>query len=57
MLGSLLLAYFFYRNYTISVWCFFAAILSLIIFLVIYGNKNGGAFIAEDYADSKPGPS
>ena len=44
MLGSLLVAYFFYRNYTISVWCFFAAILSLIIFLVIYGNKKDRAF-------------
>lgn len=40
MMGSLILTYIFYTDYLISVWCFFAAILSLLIILVINANKK-----------------
>lgn len=40
MMASLIVAYFFYRNYLISVWCFFAAILSLLIILVVNANRK-----------------
>lgn len=40
MMGALILTYFFFTNYLISVWCFFAAILSLLIILVIVSNKE-----------------
>lgn len=40
MLGSLLLTYVFFTHYVISVWCFFAAFLSLLVFLVIDRNKE-----------------
>jgi hypothetical protein len=40
MMASLILTYIFYREYLISVWCFFAAILSLLIILVINSNKK-----------------
>ena len=40
MMGSLILSYIFFTNYLISVWCFFAAILSLLIILVINSNKK-----------------
>jgi len=38
MMGSLIFTYFFFTNYLISVWCFFAAILSLLVILVIRSN-------------------
>lgn len=40
MMASLILTYIFYKDYLISVWCFFAAILSLLIILVINSNKK-----------------
>lgn len=40
MMASLILTYIFYTDYLISVWCFFAAILSLLIILVIKSNKT-----------------
>lgn len=40
MMGSLIVTYFFFTNYLISVWCFFAAILSLLVILVIVNNKE-----------------
>lgn len=40
MMASLIMTYFFFTNYLISVWCFFAAILSLLIILVIEANKK-----------------
>lgn len=40
MLASLILSYIFFTNYLISVWCFFAAILSLLIVLVIEANRK-----------------
>ncbi len=40
MMGSLILTYLFFTNYLISVWCFFAAILSLLVLLVIENNKE-----------------
>ena len=40
MMGSLILTYFFFTNYLISVWCFFAAILSLLVILVVNSNRN-----------------
>lgn len=40
MLGSLILTYLFFTNYLISVWCFFAAILSLLVILVVVNNKE-----------------
>lgn len=38
MMGSLIITYLFFTNYLISVWCFFAAILSLLIILVVKKN-------------------
>jgi hypothetical protein len=40
MMGALIVTYFFFTNYLISVWCFFAAILSLLIILVIKANNK-----------------
>lgn len=40
MLASLVLTYLFFTNYLISVWCFFAAILSLFILLVVEANRK-----------------
>ena len=40
MMASLILTYIFYKDYLISVWCFFAAILSLLIILVIMANRQ-----------------
>jgi len=40
MMGSLILTYIFYTDYLISVWCFFAAILSLLMILVVNANKK-----------------
>ncbi|HEY0678707.1 MAG TPA: DUF6629 family protein [Chitinophagaceae bacterium] len=40
MMASLIITYLFFTNYLISVWCFFAAILSLLIILVINANKK-----------------
>lgn len=40
MMGSLILSYIFFTNNLISVWCFFAAILSLLMILVINSNKK-----------------
>ncbi|MBC6492041.1 DUF6629 family protein [Flavihumibacter stibioxidans] len=42
MFGSLVFTYLFYTNYLISVWCFFAAILSLLVILVVYANRPEG---------------
>jgi hypothetical protein len=39
-LGALILSFIFFNHYLISVWCFFAAILSVLVFLVIAGNKE-----------------
>lgn len=40
MMASLILSYFFFTNFLISVWCFFAAILSLLIILVVNANRK-----------------
>ena len=40
MMASIILTYIFYTDYFISVWCFFAAILSLLIILVINSNRK-----------------
>jgi hypothetical protein len=40
MMAALILTYFFFTNYLISVWCFFAAILSLLVILVVNANRN-----------------
>jgi hypothetical protein len=40
MMASLIVSYLFFTNYLISVWCFFAAILSLLIILVINANRK-----------------
>ena len=40
MMGSLILTYLFFTNYLISVWCFFAAILSLLIILVVHAGRK-----------------
>jgi len=40
MAASLILAYIFYTDYVVSVWCFFAAILSLLVILVVVSNKG-----------------
>lgn len=40
LLGSLMLSYILYYNYVISVWCFFAAILSALVVLIIVNNRD-----------------
>jgi len=40
MMAALILSYIFYTEYVISVWCFFAAILSLLVILVVVSNKG-----------------
>lgn len=40
LLGSLILTLIFYTQYVISVWCFFAALLSAVIILVVIYNKE-----------------
>ena len=40
MMASLIVTYFFFTNYLISVWCFFAAILSLLMILVVIANRK-----------------
>ena len=40
MMVSLIVTYFFFTNYLISVWCFFAAILSLLMILVVNANRK-----------------
>lgn len=40
LLGSVILSYIFYAGVALSVWCFFAAILSLLVFWVLYSNKD-----------------
>jgi len=40
MMASLILSYIFYTEFVISVWCFFAAILSLLVIVVIEKNKK-----------------
>jgi len=40
MMASLILSYIFYKEHVISVWCFFAAILSLLVILVVVSNKG-----------------
>ena len=40
IIGSLILSYIFYFHYVVSVWCFFAAVLSVLIFFVIVYNKE-----------------
>lgn len=49
MLGSLIISYIFFTNYLISVWCFFAAILSLLVILVLIFNKKSKEDIAKDF--------
>jgi len=40
LIGSLALSYIFFFHYIVSVWCFFAAILSVQILLIIVYNKK-----------------
>jgi hypothetical protein len=40
MMASLIGTYLFFTNYLISVWCFFAAILSLLILWVVEANRK-----------------
>jgi hypothetical protein len=40
MMASLIVTYIFFRSYLISVWCFFAAILSVLVLLVVVYNKK-----------------
>ncbi len=47
MMGSLAVSYLFFTNYLISVWCFFAAILSLLVILVVLSNKSQKAAIVK----------
>jgi hypothetical protein len=39
-LGSLIISFYFFLGYVISVWCFFAAVLSALILFVIISNKE-----------------
>jgi uncharacterized membrane protein len=38
-LGFLIISYYFFLGYVISVWCFFAAVLSALVLFVIISNK------------------
>jgi hypothetical protein len=40
MMASLILTYIFYTDYLISVWCFFGAILSLLVILVVISSSK-----------------
>ncbi len=40
MLASLIVSYFFFTNYLISVWCFFAAILSVLMIWIVKSNND-----------------
>lgn len=40
MLGSLILAFIIYTHYVVSVWCFFAAVLSILVLLIIVKNND-----------------
>jgi len=40
LLGALILTFIFYTHYVISVWCFFAALLSALVLLIIANNKE-----------------
>jgi len=41
MVLAYLVAFFFFREYLISVWCFLAALLSVIIYWIVLDNKPG----------------
>lgn len=43
MMVSLIVSYIFFTNYLISVWCFFAAILSVLVLLVVSAGKKAGS--------------
>jgi len=43
LLGSLILTFIFYTQYIISMWCFFAALLSAVVILVVIYNKESAA--------------
>jgi hypothetical protein len=45
-LVALLISYFFFLGFVISVWCFFAAVLSALILFVIMQNKGSAGNIA-----------
>ena len=47
-LSSFAAAYFFYATWFISVWCFFAALLSAIVYLHFVARRNGGSRPGED---------
>lgn len=40
MLGSLIFSFIFYTQWVISVWCFFAALLSILVIWIIHANKD-----------------
>ena len=48
MFASVIVSFLFYRDYLISVWCFFAAILSLLMILVINSNRRTASTIVEE---------
>lgn len=41
LIVSFIIAKVFYQNYIISIWCYFATIISAIILLIIWENKGG----------------
>ena len=47
-LSSFAAAYFFYATWFISVWCFFAALLSAIVYLHFVARRDGDSQLCED---------
>jgi hypothetical protein len=45
MLACLLIAFIFYRQFAISVWCFFAATISFLMILVVVANNKNKKYV------------
>ncbi len=60
LIGSLALSYIFFFHYVVSVWCFFAAILSVqILLIIVYNNKEQKTAVTplkEKYSDKTETP-
>jgi uncharacterized membrane protein len=45
LIASYLIAKVFYEDYIISIWCYFATAISVIILLIILENKKNAKFV------------
>ncbi len=53
ILGSLIFSFVVYTQYVISVWCFFAAIISVLVYLIVVSNKDLLIKSAQDLKEKK----